>query len=231
MNKQLPIGGMVPFSATDYPEKLSAVIFCQGCPWRCRYCHNPHLQPISQKNTMQWEEVLSFLKTRQNLLEAVVFSGGEPILHPELPPVIQEVKQLGFKVGLHTSGAYPSQLKKILPFVDWVGMDIKAPFEKYESITLRKKSGKTAEECARYIIESNVAYEFRTTVHSDLLSQADLEQIAHALQKIGAKHYALQNFKPGGCEDAKLCQNHLDSHFSLKAMQKICSAFATFAVR
>ena len=189
------------------------------------------LAEILPVKNSQWEKTLSFLKTRQNLLEAVVFSGGEPTMHPGLPSAIQDVKSLGFKVGLHTAGIYPAKLKKILPLVDWVGMDIKAPFEKYESITLRKNSGKAAEECARHIIQSKVDHEFRTTVHSSLLSHEDLKQIAQTLQKMGAKHYALQNFKPGGCQDTNLCQYPLDTHFDLNEMQLNHSIFETFAVR
>ena len=79
---RLRIGGFVPFSTVDDPDHLAAVVFCQGCPWRCRYCHNPHLQPVHTltANSLHWEDVEATLRDRRGLLDSVVFSGGEPLL-------------------------------------------------------------------------------------------------------------------------------------------------------
>ena len=89
------IGGFVPFSATDYPDHLSAVVFCQGCPWRCGYCHNVHLQPATNATELAWNSILSFLERRRGLLDAVVFSGGEPTLQHALAGAMRAVKALG----------------------------------------------------------------------------------------------------------------------------------------
>src|SRR3954470_21541171 len=97
---ELRIGGFVPFSGIDYPHHLSAVVFCQGCPWRCGYCHNAHLQPARGESERTWDDVLAFLGRRRSLLDAVVFSGGEPTLQAGLGAAMQDVKAMGYKVGL-----------------------------------------------------------------------------------------------------------------------------------
>src|SRR2546425_1022480 len=78
------VGGVTPFSATDYPGKLAAVIFIQGCPWRCGYCHNPHLQLRTGASLLRWPQVIDLLQRRVGLIDAVVFSGGEPTTDPAL---------------------------------------------------------------------------------------------------------------------------------------------------
>ena len=85
----LRVGGLVPLSTTDYPDHLSAVVFCQGCPWRCAYCHNPHLLPRRSDSEIAWPDVLAFLDRRRGLLDAVVFSGGEPTLQRALPDAMR----------------------------------------------------------------------------------------------------------------------------------------------
>ncbi|MDD5304810.1 MAG: anaerobic ribonucleoside-triphosphate reductase activating protein, partial [Elusimicrobia bacterium] len=115
---------MTPLSTTDYPGVLSAVLFLQGCPWRCSYCHNPHLIPADSPPEREWESALAFLRGRVGLLDAVVFSGGEPTLQDGLEDAMREVKAMGFKIGLHTGGAYPERLVALLPLIDWVGLDI-----------------------------------------------------------------------------------------------------------
>ena len=90
MNSPLNVGGLTPFSTTDYPGMLAAVVFCQGCPWRCDYCHNPHLLPRKHPGGVEWSQVRDLLLRRQGLLDAVVFSGGEPTLQKELLGAIQE---------------------------------------------------------------------------------------------------------------------------------------------
>ena len=138
---KLRIGGFVPFTATDYPDHLAAVVFCQGCPWRCVYCHNPHLLPARGEAQHPWVSIAAFLETRRGLLDAVVFSGGEPTFQDALPAAMRSVRDMGFKVGLHTAGIYPRKLAAVLPLVDWIGIDVKAPFESYERVTGVSKSG------------------------------------------------------------------------------------------
>ena len=226
----MKIGGIAPFTTIDYPDALAAVLFCQGCAWRCGYCHNPHLQPFSE-GIIPWERIIGFLKTRQNFLEAVVLSGGEPTMQKDLPEALQQIRSLGFKVGLHTAGMHPAALKAALPFCDWVGMDIKAPFDLYERITHIPNSGQAAAESAHLIIDQAPSYEFRTTVHPQLLSPADLLRLAQELVTIGAKHYVLQHFRPVGCEQSELSQGIIQNNFDPTFTDQLRKSFQTFLIR
>lgn len=196
------------FSTLDYPGKFAAVIFCQGCPWRCRYCHNPHLIPARRgEQDITWDEVIDFLRRRQGLLEAVVFSGGEPTAQAALPDAIREVRALGFKIGLHTGGAYPRRLSAVLPLVDWVGFDVKAPFDEYARITGIAGSGAPARQSLDRLLASGIDVEIRTTVHSALLSDAEVLAMTHDLAARGVKRHVIQAFRSEGCTDAGLNQH------------------------
>lgn len=201
------VGGVVPFSTVDFPGKLAAVVFCQGCPWRCGYCHNPHLLPFSEGEAGGWQSARAFLARRRGLLDAVVFSGGEPTAQEALPACAREAREMGFAVGLHTGGAYPDRLATVLPWTDWVGLDIKARFSEYSGITGVAASGSKARDSLRLVLESQVAYECRTTVHPGLQSFEDILDLAQSLAHHGVRHYAVQAFRTDGCPDASLAPN------------------------
>ena len=158
----LRVGGLTPLSASDYPDRLAAVVYCQGCAWRCTYCHNPHLLPSRAETELPWPGVISFLQKRLGLLEAVVFSGGEPTLQRSLPEAIREVKSLGYLVGLHTAGIVPRMLARVLPLVDWVGMDLKAEWDDHAAVTRVAGSGERARRSMELIRASGVDYRFHT---------------------------------------------------------------------
>lgn len=203
----LRVGGLTPLSTTDWPGMLAAVVFCQGCPWRCGYCHNPHLIPARGDSEISWDDVLTFLRRRQGLLDGVVFSGGEPTLQPELADAMREVRALGFKIGLHTGGAYPRRLVEVLPLVDWVGLDAKAPFADYARITGVAGSGAPARASLDAVLASGVAHEIRTTVHPALLPAADVAALSHDLAARGVARHVIQAFRSQGCVDAALVQS------------------------
>jgi pyruvate formate lyase activating enzyme len=203
----LRIGGLTPLSTTDWPGMLAAVVFCQGCPWRCGYCHNPDLIPPRGGHEIPWEDVLAFLHRRQGLLDGVVFSGGEPTLQTGLLDAMRDVRALGFKVGLHTGGAYPQHLATVLPLVDWVGLDVKAPFADYARITGTPGSGERALAGLQQVLESGVAYEIRTTVHPALLADAEVVSLARDLAARGVKNYVIQAFRSQGCADEVLARD------------------------
>ena len=203
----LRVGGLTPLSTTDWPGMLAAVVFCQGCPWRCGYCHNPDLIPARGDNEIPWDDVLAFLHRRQGLLDGVVFSGGEPTLQAALPDAMREVRALGFRIGLHTGGAYPQRLAAVLPLVDWVGFDVKAPFADYPRITGAAGSGARALSGLQHVLASGVEHEIRTTVHPALLSDTDLADVAHDLAERGVKRYVIQAFRSQGCADEALRRN------------------------
>ncbi|RKZ42019.1 MAG: anaerobic ribonucleoside-triphosphate reductase activating protein [Gammaproteobacteria bacterium] len=204
MSSNLSIGGLTPFTTLDFPDHLAAVIFCQGCPWHCNYCHNPHFLDFHKKPTLSWQQIDSFLQRRQGLLDAVIFSGGEPTLQKGLLEAILRVRDLGFKVALHTAGIHSNSLAKLLPYIDWVGFDIKAPFAHYAMITGVQNSGEQPKKSAKLILESGIAYEFRTTVHPQLLDEKTLLELATALADLGVQRYVLQDCRTALCLDTAL---------------------------
>ncbi len=197
----LKVGGLTPFSATDYPGKLSAVVFVQGCPWACHYCHNPHLQPRATAAALSWGQVLERLRRRTGLLDAVVFSGGEPTLDPALPEAVRQVRALGFAVGLHTAGIYPRQLQAVLPELDWVGLDIKALPQHYDRVTAVQGSAEAPWRSLQAVLDSGVACEVRTTVVSAVHDPDHLRALADALRQRGVQRWAVQSFRAQGCTD------------------------------
>lgn len=200
----LQVGGFVPFTTVDFPGRLAAVVFCQGCQWRCRYCHNPHLRHFGPGST-KWTEILDALQKRRGFLEAVVFSGGEPTAQPALPQAMREVKAMGFLTGLHTAGIHPRRLRKVLPLTDWIGLDAKAPLdERHDNIVGKIASFQAPAESLRLLLASGIPYELRTTVHPALLNNADLADLQSGLRKMGAAPSKIQPFRQSGCTDANL---------------------------
>ena len=188
----IQIGGLTPLTSIDYPGELSAVIFCQGCPYRCSYCHNSELISRKKDTGFVWSKILKGLSKRAGLLDAVVFSGGEPTLQKNLPAAIKDVKKLGFKVGLHTAGCYPQRLEKLLPMLDWVGLDIKATAVDYESITQVPGSGVKAWKSLDILSHSTIDFEVRITIHKTLLPQSNLMQLLKQLSSYRIPAIAIQ---------------------------------------
>ncbi len=191
---KIMVGGLTRLTTVDFPGYLAAIIFTQGCPWRCRYCHNWPLLDPCEETAIPWTEVMDFLSRRRGLLEGVVFSGGEPTLWPDLSDYIREIRQLGFPVALHTNGAYPDRLLFLLEerLVDWLALDLKAPFDDYKRINGIEGSGNLVRRAMDIAIRTRVPCEFRTTIHPDLLTIEDVFSIASLVFEAGAKRYVLQ---------------------------------------
>ena len=201
---ELRVGGLSRLSTCDWPGELVATVFCQGCPWACGYCHNPHLIPPNAETEIEWPEVLSFLESRRGLLDGVVFSGGEPTLQAALPEAMRAARALGLRIGLHTAGPYPGRLAEVLPLVDWIGFDVKAAFAEYEGITAVAGSGGKARESLLLVLASGVPADIRTTVHDALLDRAALARLADDLDALGVSGHRLQAFRAAGCTNAAL---------------------------
>ena len=231
MIASLRVGGLTPLSTTDWPGMLAAVVFCQGCPWRCGYCHNPDRIPPRGEHEIPWAEVMAFLRRRQGLLDGVVFSGGEPTLQNDLWEAMREVRALGFKIGLHTGGMLPEKLATVLPLVDWVGMDVKAPFDDYARITGAAGSGKRALAGLQQLVDSGVEHEIRTTVHPELLNDTAVLEMGHDLAQRGVRHYVLQAFRSLGCADETLRQTSVREQPLSKVGEKLAGLFEDFSVR
>src|SRR5512139_922493 len=227
----LRVGGLTPLSTTDWPGMLAAVVFCQGCPWRCRYCHNPGLIPARGDNAIPWGDVLALLRRRRGLLDGVVFSGGEPTLQAGLPDAMCDVRALGFKVGLHTGGMYPDKLEAVLPLADWVGFDVKAPFADYARVTGVAGSGGRARAGLEGILASGAAHEVRTTVHPALLDDAAVAGLARDLAARGVKRYVIQAFRSQGCADEALCRSAARECPLQDVGGQVASLFAEFSLR
>ena len=196
------IGGLVPFTTIDYPSKLSTVVFLQGCPWRCIYCSNPHLfefRKPTDSDTQNWHYVRDLINKRKKVIDAVVFSGGEATAQAEgIIKAISEIKGFAphLKFGLHTNGCFPDKLALLLPHIDWVGLDIKAPREKYADITKVSTSADSAYKSLDLVIKSGCDFEVRTTADPTILTLDDILSIARELSSLGVQHYAVQRYRP-----------------------------------
>ena len=193
----LRIAGITPFSTVDWPGKLSCVAFLAGCPWACAYCQNHELRQ-KESATQSEAELFLFLEQRRGLLDAVVFSGGEPLSQAGITDAARRARSMGFEVGLHTCGAFPQRLEEVLPYVDWVGLDVKAPWDDYGSVTGVRGSGEPARQSLRLILDSGVGLETRTTWHPDLLSQDQIAAIARDLAAQGVRTWAVQAYRHVG---------------------------------
>lgn len=196
------LGGMQSFTTVDFPGRLSAVLFCQGCAWRCAYCHNDPLRPLPGAERARdwqdkWNSALAFLHERRGMLEGVVFSGGEPLIQAGLAEAMGEVRSLGFAVGLHTAGVSTARLRRVLPHCDWVGFDIKALPGDYRRV-VGADAGAAAWKSLAAVREAGVEHEVRTTWDQQLMSADDLLDLAEKLAEHGVEHWVVQT-----CRDAQ----------------------------
>lgn len=192
--QHLQISGFTPFTTIDFPlVNAACVVFCQGCPWRCPYCQNRDLQLFST-GTVSWTSVLDKIAERKDFLEGVVFSGGDPLFQDDLKKALEDVRALGLKTGLHTAGPWPERLAEALPFLDWVGLDVKTCFDDYEAVTGVPNSGKKAEKSLKLLLkrDNTVPFECRTTVDPDLVTPVQLQRLVKDLSDRGVRNYALQ---------------------------------------
>jgi pyruvate formate lyase activating enzyme len=194
----MKIGGLNKFSLSDFPRCVAAVIFTQGCNFRCPYCHNGSLIPLhgSADALIPEEALLEFLKARHDRLNAVVVSGGEPCIQPDLSAFLSQIKAMGFLVKLDTNGSKPEVLRKLVRnnLVDYIAMDIKAPLYIYDHLCGVHAPISRIKESVNLISQAGVEHEFRTTVVEPLLSPADIRSILK-LVPAGSKH-RLQEFRP-----------------------------------
>lgn len=197
----LEIAGLVPLSTVDWPGRLAATVFCQGCPWNCEYCHNPDLIDCSMPGVVEWSDVQALLAKRKGLLDAVVFTGGEATRQPALAAAMAEVRDAGYLVGLHTAGAYPTRLRKLALLTDWVGIDIKALPGDYAQVAGVAAGGARAWAALDILLETGVDLEVRLTVFPDSKPAEHALEIAHEVRRRGATVFALQNARVEGTRE------------------------------
>lgn len=193
---KLPIVDITKFTFQDFPEHTACIVWFAGCNFRCPYCHNPefitgNLQKIDE------QKILDFLKSRIGLLDGVVLSGGECCLFDDVYDFIKKIKEMGFLVKIDTNGTNTKLIKKLVndKMIDFVALDYKAPKEKFKSIAGIDGFDKF-DETLKFLIQSNIDMEIRTTVHTKLLNEDDVNNIILDLENKGYnKTYHIQNFR------------------------------------
>jgi len=206
----MKIGGLIKFTLIDYPGRVSAIVFTQGCNFRCRYCHNPELvYPHLLQSSMPEEELMAFLRHRQGSLEGIVVTGGEPTLQPDLLRFLADIKALGYFIKLDTNGSKPDVLKEAIDrkLVDYIAMDLKAPLDKYSLITGVEFEPKILQQSMDLIRQSGLPYEFRTTYDKEVLTDADIQAISDS---VDGQHYRVQECLPVPKEKAALKVMHTE---------------------
>ena len=203
-NVSSPIYSITPFTLLDYAHKSACILWFAGCNMRCLYCYNPEI--VLGKGSISFEKTLTFLQSRKNLLDAVVFSGGECLLHKNILDLIAEVKKMGFLVKIDTNGSKPAVLQELIveKLIDYVALDFKAMPTHFEKIT-QSNFFLPFQKSLRMLIESGLSFEVRTTVHSDLIDGNQLRQMIHYLETQNyVGNYYIQHFMNGATTLAQL---------------------------
>ncbi|NHU85664.1 anaerobic ribonucleoside-triphosphate reductase activating protein [Kocuria sp. JC486] len=192
----LQIAGLVPLSTVDMPGRLVATAFCQGCPWRCFYCHNAEILDPTVAGTVAFEELEDLLRRRRGLLDGVVFSGGEATRQAALIPAAEVVRDAGFDVGLHTGGMYPSRIKALLDagVLNWVGFDLKADPERYSDVVGAPAAWWKIRQSLEMILATGIEYEVRMTVTPEIVDH--VEPVLRAAMAVGTTNFALRQAHP-----------------------------------
>ncbi len=193
--------GLQKMTLLDFPGRVAATLFTGGCNFRCPFCHNAMLVTDIKAEDAIYDEkyILDFLGKRKGLLDGIAITGGEPLIHRDIPEFILKVREMGFAVKLDTNGAYPKPLREILDkkLVDYVAMDVKNSFEKYsETIGVPGFDTTPIEESMDMLMEGDVDFEFRTTITKEFHEIEDIEKIAKKIA--GDTKYFLQNFVDSG---------------------------------
>ena len=193
------IKGFQKLTLLDYPGKTACTVFTGGCNYRCPFCHNAGLVTKLDTEIISEGEVLSHLKKRQGILDGVAISGGEPLLQGDIEEFLQKIKELGYSIKLDTNGSFPDKLKSIIDkgLCDYVAMDIKNSKERYnETIGIDNFDISLMEKSVEILRDSDVDFEFRTTVTKNFHTMEDIEKIGEWIK--GTEKYYLQNFVDSG---------------------------------
>lgn len=188
------IAGVQKVTLLDYPGKVACEIFTQGCNFECPFCQNSSLIPITNTGEFSEEEIFEYLNLRKNILDGVVITGGEPTVQKDLKEFIKKIKDLGLLVKLDTNGGNPKVLQELIDedLVDYVAMDIKNIFNKYNITAGKKINLDNIKKSIEILKASKIDYEFRTTIIKEMHS---LDDIVSICKLVGNAKYYLQNFE------------------------------------
>jgi len=221
----IKISGLKKTSLIDYPDKISTVLFTQGCNMDCPYCHNPSLIPNENDNEyMNLEYFWQYIEKRKDLIDGIAITGGEPLIQESIYNFIKKIKSYNLSVKLDTNGTNYTLLKKLIDekLVDYVAMDIKGPIKEYEifcGIKLNKALIDNIVKSREYILDSRIKYEFRTTVVPDLHNKDTIKKISTELKDI--KNYYIQNFRSEKVNDTSYKDKRSFSETELNEFLKI----------
>ncbi len=224
----MKIHGLQKMTLLDFPGKVACTVFLGGCDFRCPFCHNFELVDGSAPPVMDSEELLSFLKKRQGLLDGVAITGGEPCLHRDLPELLKEIRALGFEVKLDTNGYHPEMLKKLMDekLIDYAAMDIKNAPDKYAmTCGLQEMDLAPVYRSIELLKNSGIPFEFRTTVVDELHETEDFKAIGEMIR--GTENYYLQCFTDR--DSVPFGNLHAPSAEKMKACCEIVSAYVMHA--
>jgi pyruvate formate lyase activating enzyme len=211
----MKIGGTA-ISSLDFPGRISLVIFTGGCSLRCPYCHNPEI--INGGEEMSLKNLFQKIEDAVEFVDALVVTGGEPLMQlGELKDILKYARSQGLETKLDTNGCYSNRLKEVIELVDYVGLDIKAPFDRYPEV-IGADIGEDVEKSMRIVFESPDTYlECKTTYVPGLLTPNDIKQIS---REIECDLYTLQQFRNRVVLDASLENTPSPSPNSLRKMAK-----------
>ncbi|MGE5425715.1 MAG: anaerobic ribonucleoside-triphosphate reductase activating protein [Bacillota bacterium] len=203
------IGGLEKLTLIDYPDNLAAIVFTQGCNFRCHFCYNPMLVwPRTEKQEpdethkgqgfppIKEEDLFLFLEERRGKIDGVVITGGEPTLHADLPEFIRRIKGLGYIVKLDTNGTNPGMLERLIEegLVDYIAMDLKAPWEHYHEVVGVRPDLGNLQKSVKMIMSCGLPYEFRSTLLPEFHDEEAVAAMGETIA--GANRWYLQKFKP-----------------------------------
>ena len=210
-------------SLLDYPNKVSCILFTRTCNFRCPFCHNG-LTVLQADTYISFNDILTYLQSRKGLIDAVVVSGGEPTLMPDLKEKIIKLKEMGFLVKLDTNGTNPEVIKDLYEnhLIDYVAMDIKNSLDKYPlTVGTKNVDVDKIKQSIDYLMNSGIDYEFRTTLISEFHNIEDMHHIGELIK--GSKRLYLQKFvERESCIQKGL---HEVDETSVKEFQKILSSY------
>lgn len=186
-------------SLIEYPGKIASVIFSAGCNYACPFCHNPELvnqDLLDREYSLSHEMVIQELKEREGFIDAVVLTGGEPLLYKENIQLLEKIRgNTSLAIKLDTNGSFPERLKQAIPLVDFVAMDLKAAPEKYIFATGGRGTFEPVRESAFLLMKSCPDYEFRSTMVPGVITDEDVLELLSELGPNRIKRYALQRFR------------------------------------
>lgn len=188
-------------SMIDYPGHTATVLFTGACNYNCAFCYNKTLKDAT--DSVFEKEILPKLLDRKDFIDHVIISGGEPTIDPEFDNIISVLWKNGFHIGVHTNGSIPEKIIKNIDKIEYLGIDIKSSFNKYDAITETKADVDAVKKTAEFAVKSGKQYEFRTTLFPRDVDLQDVINIADWLKSIGANKYHLQQFYPvNGAEES-----------------------------